>query len=531
MPAIALSVLTVEQITSIVQELRYDAIANMSTLKVVHISRASARQRAGRAGRVRPGHCWRLYSAEWLSCDRVQDYTAAEILRVPLEEVVLQVLLLKLGLPDEFLVQCLTPPSISQVRTSVASLLDIKAILPKPNLPLTALGYHLAQMPVDIRIGKMLIMASLLNCIEPALTVAAALAGKSPFTSPPDKNRKMDASRAHLSFTSSFNYANTAAKYSISLPEGIQKQADIRFKEDLTPPNDVFFSDHLAAVNAYNLWEQILSKKGNEAAYTFCRENYLSHSTFNDIMKLRENFRQYLRSTGFLPQNASQSYNKHNDGDFDPDEAGLLIAPQAAVFLSLTDAAGSGSSHGLMRCALCAGLFPQVVRASKFDNVEKKCVKGFKSSNIGPPKILQGDGVEVFVHPGSLTHSSVKYLLEGGQGSGQGQRFGRGKDAFIVYHKKVASDRVYLHDCTLVPAAAILLFGGDLHISRVRKASFETVTIGSWIHFKMSELHAVLFRRLQTEMESMLRIKVEDPSTDITKRQAVLVRVIEMLLE
>jgi hypothetical protein len=41
----------------------------------------------------------------------------------------------------------------------------------------------------------------------------------------------------------------------------------------------------------------------------------------------------------------------------------------------------------------------------------------------------------------------------------------------------------------------------------------------------------VLFRRLQTEMESMLRIKVEDPTTDITKRQAVLVRVIEMLLE
>jgi Helicase associated domain (HA2)/Oligonucleotide/oligosaccharide-binding (OB)-fold len=511
------------------QELRYDAIANMSTLKVVHISRASARQRAGRAGRVRPGHCWRLYSAEWLASDRIQDYTQAEILRVPLEEVVLQVLLLKLGLPDEFLVQCLEPPSISQIRTSVASLLDIKAILPKPNLPLTALGYHLAQMPVDIRIGKMLITASLLNCIEPALTVAAALAGKSPFTSPPDKSRKMDASRAHLSFTSSFNYAITAAKYSMSLPEAIQKQADTRFKEDLTPPNDVFFSDHLATVNAYNLWEQILLKKGNEAAYTFCRENYLSHPTFNDIMKLRENFRLYLRSTGFLPQEGSHVDNKDNDGDFDPDESGPLIAPNAAEFLSLTDTVGS--NYGLMRCALCAGLFPQVVRASKFDNVQKKRVKGSKSSNLGTPKIMQGDGVEVFVHPGSLTHSSVKYLLEGGQGSGQGQRFGRGKDAFIVYHKKVASDRVYLHDCTLVPAAAILLFGGDLHISRVRKGSFETVTIGSWIHFKMSELHAVLFRRLQTEMESMLRIKVEDPTTDITKRQAVLVRVIEMLLE
>ena len=438
-------------------------------------------------------------------------------------------LLLKLGLPDEFLVQCLEPPSISQVRTSVASLLDIKAILPRPNLPLTALGYHLAQMPVDIRIGKMLITASLLNCIEPALTVAAALAGKSPFTSPPDKNRKMDAARAHLSFTSSFNYAITAEKYSITVPESEQKATDGRNREFLTPPNDVFFSDHLASVNAYDLWEKILSKNGSEAAYTFCRENYLSHPTFNDIMKLRESFRQYLRSAGFLPQGATQAGNKENDGDFDIDESEPVIASNAAEFLSLNDTAGS--SYGLMRCALCAGLFPQVVRASKFDAVRKKRLKGTKGSGIGPPKIVQGDGVEVFVHPGSLTHSFVKYLLEGGQGSGQGQRFGRSKDAFIVYHKKVASDRVYLHDCTLVPAAAILLFGGDLHISRARKGTFETVTIGSWIHFKMSELHAVLFRRLQTEMESLLRIKVEDPATDITKRQAVLVRVIEMLLE
>jgi hypothetical protein len=57
------------------------------------------------------------------------------------------------------------------------------------------------------------------------------------------------------------------------------------------------------------------------------------------------------------------------------------------------------------------------------------------------------------------------------------------------------------------------------------------VTIGSWIQFKMNELHAVLFRRLQWEIESLLRVKVEDPNNDVSKRQAVLVRVIETLLE
>jgi hypothetical protein len=152
-----------------------------------------------------------------------------------------------------------------------------------------------------------------------------------------------------------------------------------------------------------------------------------------------------------------------------------------------------------------------------------------------PLRIMQGDGVEVFVHPNSLTHKFVKYLLEGGQGSGQGQKSGRSKDAYIVYHKKVASSKVYLHDCTSVPATAVLLFGGDILISRTRKGRESEdgvmVTIGSWIQFKMNELHAVLFRRLQWEIESLLRVKVEDPNNDVSKRQAVLVRVIETLLE
>ena len=89
-------------------------MANMSSLEEVFVSRASAKQRAGRAGRVRPGHCWRLYSSEFLLSSFVDDNSAPEIKRVPLEEVVLQVLLLNLGLPEQFLGQCLEPPAMSQ---------------------------------------------------------------------------------------------------------------------------------------------------------------------------------------------------------------------------------------------------------------------------------------------------------------------------------------------------------------------------------------------------------------------------------
>ena len=76
----------------LVKELRYDPKGNMSSLQEVVISRASARQRAGRAGRVRPGHCWRLYAQEFLEGEGgMDDHPTPEIRRVPLEEVVLQV--------------------------------------------------------------------------------------------------------------------------------------------------------------------------------------------------------------------------------------------------------------------------------------------------------------------------------------------------------------------------------------------------------------------------------------------------------
>ncbi len=75
----------------------------------------------------------------------------------------MKVLLLKLGTPEVFLSQCLQPPSMEQIRQSIAVLIEIRAVLPVLDIPLTALGYHLARMPVDVRIGKMLIYASLLQ--------------------------------------------------------------------------------------------------------------------------------------------------------------------------------------------------------------------------------------------------------------------------------------------------------------------------------------------------------------------------------
>ena len=440
---------------------------------------------------------------------------------------------------------------MNQIRASVACLLDIKAILPQATLPLTALGYHLAKMPVDVRIGKMLLTASLLGCLEPALTVAAALAGKSPFFDPP--NNREEAYRAHSAFTSSHNIRAVAAHYGVELPGS---PTDDKPGDDLTPPNHVFFSDHLATVNAYDLWSLVQKERGPDVSYSLCRERFLSHTSLEEMKKLRENFRNHLAEVGFCQHSDARTTTSEasvgEDGDGDEvDDDGDDETSRAATSLSKLCVEPpivprSPVYYAAMRCALCAGLYPQIVRVARFEVSSGGVVRG---NNNGPlTRIVQGDGVDVNIHPSSLTHKFVKYLLEGGQGYGQsqGSRL-RSKDAYIVYHKKVATGKVYLHDCTAVPAAAVLLFGGDFLISRTRKGHASSagknsskarihdldlveVRVGGWICFKMSELHAVLYRRLRDEIDGMMQLKVENPHCDVSKKQAVLLKVLEAII-
>ena len=222
--------------TGFVKELHYDLAANTSILQEVFISRASGKQRAGRAGRVQAGHCWKLYSKEYYLSSNISDHASPEIQRLPLEDVVLQVILLKLGLPQVFLRECLEAPSLERIKASVDCLFKIKAILPYDNYPLTALGYHLAKMPVDVRLGKILVYASILQCIEPALTIVASLGSKSPFSCPP--YHQEEARGAHLRLIKC-NVSGSSTDASINT-----------------------FSDHIAIVNAYNKWHKCYVEKG-----------------------------------------------------------------------------------------------------------------------------------------------------------------------------------------------------------------------------------------------------------------------------
>ena len=98
--------------------MQYDPVCKMRRLKEFWISRASAEQRKGRAGRTGPGVCFRLYSEKEYS--DFDAYSAPEIQRVPLDSMILQ--MISMGLPDARLFPFIEPPSIDAVENSLTTL-------------------------------------------------------------------------------------------------------------------------------------------------------------------------------------------------------------------------------------------------------------------------------------------------------------------------------------------------------------------------------------------------------------------------
>ncbi|KAH0631464.1 hypothetical protein JD844_005796 [Phrynosoma platyrhinos] len=142
-----------------VKELSYDPKAKLQRLQEFWISRASAEQRKGRAGRTGPGVCYRLYAES--DYDAFAPYPVPEIQRVALDALVLQ------------------PPPPASLETAVGYLKHQGALDAEENL--TPIGSLLAELPVDVVIGKMLVLGTLFGLAASTLTAAAVLSVPSPF--------------------------------------------------------------------------------------------------------------------------------------------------------------------------------------------------------------------------------------------------------------------------------------------------------------------------------------------------------------
>nr|KAG5698926.1 hypothetical protein BaRGS_024847 [Batillaria attramentaria] len=173
----------------------YDPDRNLTCLEPQWVSRANSKQRRGRAGRVQPGECYHLYTGlKWMD---MIDYLPPEMLRTRLEELCLQIKLLKLGRIEPFVAKAMQPPSMEALHKAIITLQELNALDEDENL--LPLGVHLARMPLEPHTGKMILFGAMFCCLDPILTVAASLSFKDAFVIPLGKEKEADAARKELS--------------------------------------------------------------------------------------------------------------------------------------------------------------------------------------------------------------------------------------------------------------------------------------------------------------------------------------------
>ncbi|KAJ7391719.1 DEAH (Asp-Glu-Ala-His) box polypeptide 34 [Desmophyllum pertusum] len=236
-----------------VKEMSFDTEAKMQRLREFWISQASAEQRKGRAGRTGPGVCFRLYSEN--DYQAFSQYTTPEIQLVPLDSIILQMVALGINRIREF--PFIEPPPASNVENSIHTLKQQGALTDDEIL--TPIGQMLAQLPVDVVIGKVLLIGSVFHVIEPVMIIAAALSVQSPFT------QKM-------------GYDSVVAS--------------------LRQPLESDHGDLFTLLNAYDEWLQV--KSHGSSSRQWCKRRGLEEQRFYEMSKLKRQFELLLRDHHLL---------------------------------------------------------------------------------------------------------------------------------------------------------------------------------------------------------------------------------------
>lgn len=254
--------ITIEDIVAVidsgrVKETSFDPQSNMVKLEEVWASKAACKQRRGRAGRVRAGKCYKLFTRN--AEEKMADRPEPEIRRTPLEQLCLSVKAMGITDVPGFLANALTPPDGFAVGGALEFLRRVGAL---DDEELTALGRHMAMIPADLRCSKLLVYGSIFGCLEPCLTIAAALTIRSPFVSPQGKRDEAKAVKSTFA----------------------QGHGDL-----------------IADLRAYEQYTSLRQKFSNRDLRLWCEENFLSANTLNDITSNRSQYLSALKESGFIP--------------------------------------------------------------------------------------------------------------------------------------------------------------------------------------------------------------------------------------
>ncbi|XP_066468396.1 ATP-dependent RNA helicase TDRD9 [Tiliqua scincoides] len=214
-----------------------DEDTNYQSLRLCWASKNSCNQRKGRAGRVSKGYCYRLVCKSFWA-NYIPESTIPEMMRCPLEKTVLKVKLLDMGEPIALLATALSPPKISDIERTVLQLKEIGALAVGVHSEgenqydgeLSFLGRVLAQLPVDQRLGKLIVLGNVFGCLEECLIIAAALSLNNFFAIP--FRQQLDGYRNKLHF------AGNSKSDCIALVNAFKEWQESRQQGKLRHPKD-----------------------------------------------------------------------------------------------------------------------------------------------------------------------------------------------------------------------------------------------------------------------------------------------------
>ena len=243
---------------------RYSYRNKVEQLRVENVSQASAKQRAGRCGRVASGVCIRLYAEEEFNSRPA--FTDPEVLRSSLANVILRMKSLGLGTVEEF--PFIDPPASKAIQDGYALLAELGAVDEANEL--TEIGKQLARLPVDPRVGRMVLAAKSENALREVLIIAAGLSVQDPRQRPSERAAAAD-------------------------------EAQKRFDDEK--------SDFLSWIKLWNFFEETLAhRKSSHKLHEACRDHFLSFNRMREWRDIHGQLKELVAELGWRISETPATY-------------------------------------------------------------------------------------------------------------------------------------------------------------------------------------------------------------------------------
>ncbi|CAG8971343.1 hypothetical protein HYALB_00005961 [Hymenoscyphus albidus] len=256
------------------KERKYDKDTGVQSFEIGWISQASASQRVGRAGRTGPGHCYRLYSSAVYERD-FQEFAEPEILRMPIEGVVLQLKAMNLQHVINFPFP--TPPDRQSLASSEKLLTYLSAISPTGQI--TSTGATMSIFPLSPRFARILLVGHLHNCLPYTIALVAGLSAADIFIPENQVVPVIPPKGEDEHFTSADRIAEDARN-------------TIRRQFNKAQKDCCFLDDKSDAIKLL----QVVGEFAHEPTEEWCREHFVRYKVLKEILQLRRQITDLLRT-------------------------------------------------------------------------------------------------------------------------------------------------------------------------------------------------------------------------------------------